>query len=136
LKGIQESEISISSIYRAQLRIRYARKGLTRVHVRQDPIEALAHFRAMTHVPANCILNFDATNTESGINLKEHYGRSEKGVRAEKREIMIRGSPWCFIVLYSSIGFLDWRYFSGTGVDNKAIIKFLVKCVSVVETMC
>jgi hypothetical protein len=128
-KGISEWDISITTVYRAQLRIRYSRKGLTRLHVRQNPIDGLAHFEAVAHIHEDLLLNFDAANTEAGENLKEHFGRGEKGLRAEKREIYIRGVPMCFVVLYSSIGFLDWIFFEGTGVDNRDIQKFLYKCV-------
>ena len=125
LKGIQTTEISTSSIYRAQLRIRYSLKGVTRISARQDPVEAVEFFQAVQHVHEDQILNIDAANTASGEKLKERMGRAEKGHRAVKYEMNFRGVPWCFVAIYSTFGFLDWHFFEGTGFDHKDISHFL-----------
>jgi hypothetical protein len=130
MKGINENESSISSIYRAQLRIRYSLKGLTRLHVRQNPIEAARHFELCGDIHEDNLLCFDAISTEGGDNLKESQGRSKIGTTAVKRELVIWGVSWCVVALYSTIGFLSWRYFEGTGVDNVDIQKFIWVCVA------
>ena len=110
LKGIQTTEISTSSIYRAQLRIRYSLKGVTRISARLDPVEAAEFFQTVQHVHEDQILNIDAANTAPGENLKERMGRAEKGHRAVKYEMNFRGVPWCFVAIYSTFGFLEWHF--------------------------
>jgi len=82
MKGIDTSEISISSIYRSQLRVRYSYKMLTRLHIRQNPIEAMAFFDSVVHINPDFILNFDAASSESGENFKEKRGTAAVGEEA------------------------------------------------------
>jgi hypothetical protein len=124
IKGINVNDASLSAIYRAQKRLQYSLKGLTRIHIRQNPAEALQFFSDIQHFHEDSILNFDAANTESGDNLQERCGRSVVGERAIKIQIVIKGVAWSFLALYSTIGFLSWRYFAGT-ISNECVSSFL-----------
>ena len=115
IKGTDPGDISISSIYRAQVRIKYTIKNLTRYNFNANPLEAAEFFQKMRHVPASSVINFDATNTKSGESLKETQGRSEAGYPAIKVEFIIKNKPWCVVAAYSPLGFLCWRFFQGTG---------------------
>ena len=107
------------------MRIKYTVKTLTRYNFNANPLEAAEFFRKMRHVPAASVINFDATNTASGVSLKERLGRSEAGYPAIQVEFIIKNKPWCVVAAYSPNGFLCWRFFQGTGVRSEDICKFL-----------
>ena len=132
-KGIHPSESSISAMYRAQKRIEYSRKALSRECSRKDEAAMLLVLQDMAHIPPENILCFDAASTESGENLKEGFGRSRVGEPAIRHEYIIKNESWCVFGLYSTLGFLCWRFYKGTGADNECVRKFLeVDCVQFV----
>ena len=50
IKGIDPGDISISSIYRAQVRIKYTIKNLTRYNLNANPLEAAEFFQKISNV--------------------------------------------------------------------------------------